>query len=188
MISNSQLPAANPTQQTYRSRLSRPDTMQANAEAIRQVVQEVLAQLGKAPKSAAAPQDGDWGVFQSVDQAVAAANEGFKKLSESPLASRATATTTARPTTATSPTAEPRTAISTASTTILRPIRPTWAAASFRSPIARRSASRSGRTAGRCSVHSRRRCASVQTTKPAARTAPAGKARLRVPPPRRRSR
>ena len=47
--------------------------MQANAEAIRQVVQEVLAQLGKAPKSAAAPQDGDWGVFQSVDQAVAAA-------------------------------------------------------------------------------------------------------------------
>ncbi|MFO1043120.1 MAG: aldehyde dehydrogenase family protein [Planctomycetaceae bacterium] len=65
--------------------------MQANAEAIRQVVQEVLAQLGKAPKSAAAPQDGDWGVFQSVDQAVAAANEGFKKLSESPLASRAKA-------------------------------------------------------------------------------------------------
>jgi aldehyde dehydrogenase len=58
--------------------------MQANAEAIRQVVQEVLAQLGKAPKSAAAPKDGDWGVFQSVDQAVAAANEGFKKLSESP--------------------------------------------------------------------------------------------------------
>lgn len=66
--------------------------MQANAEAIRQVVQEVLAQLGKAPGPAAAPQrDGDWGVFQSVDQAVAAANDGFKKLSESPLASRAKA-------------------------------------------------------------------------------------------------
>ncbi|MBM4075609.1 MAG: aldehyde dehydrogenase EutE, partial [Planctomycetes bacterium] len=33
-------------------------------------------------------QDGDWGVFSSVDQAVSAANDGFKKLSESPLASR----------------------------------------------------------------------------------------------------
>lgn len=65
--------------------------MQASAEAIRQVVQEVLAQLGKAPKATTAPQDGDWGVFQSVDQAVAAANEGFKKLSQSPLAARAEA-------------------------------------------------------------------------------------------------
>ena len=64
--------------------------MQANAEAIRQVVQEVLAQLGKAPKNGAAPQrDGDWGVFQSANQAIAAANDGFKKLSDSPLASRA---------------------------------------------------------------------------------------------------
>ena len=51
--------------------------MQASAEAIRQVVQEVLAQLGKAPKSGAAPQrDGDWGVFQSADQAISAANDG----------------------------------------------------------------------------------------------------------------
>ena len=66
--------------------------MQANAEAIRQVVQEVLAQLGKAPKSGAAPQrDGDWGVFQSADQAISAANDGFKKLSDSPLASRSQA-------------------------------------------------------------------------------------------------
>lgn len=64
--------------------------MQANADAIRQVVQEVLAQLGKAPKSGP-PSDGDWGVFQSVDQAVAAATEGFHKLSQSPLASRAKA-------------------------------------------------------------------------------------------------
>src|SRR6185503_21291962 len=62
--------------------------MQASAEAIRQVVQEVLAQLGKAPKQSSAPVDGDWGVFQSVDQAVAAATEGFHKLSESPLAAR----------------------------------------------------------------------------------------------------
>lgn len=63
--------------------------MQANAETIRNVVQEVLAQLGKSPKSNAPHRDGDLGVFQSVDQAVAAANEGFKKLSESPLAARA---------------------------------------------------------------------------------------------------
>lgn len=62
--------------------------MQANAETIRSVVQEVLAQLGKAPKVTAPQRDGDWGVFQSVDQAVAAATDGFKKLSESPLASR----------------------------------------------------------------------------------------------------
>ncbi len=62
--------------------------MQANAETIRHVVQEVLAQLGKSPKSTAPHRDGDLGVFQSVDQAVAAATEGFKKLSESPLASR----------------------------------------------------------------------------------------------------
>lgn len=65
--------------------------MQANPETIRSVVQEVLAQLGKAPKPSAPQRDGDWGVFQSVDQAVAAANEGFKKLSDSPLASRAAA-------------------------------------------------------------------------------------------------
>ena len=64
--------------------------MQANPETIRSVVQEVLAQLGKSPKSNAPQRDGDMGVFQSVDQAVAAANEGFKKLSESPLAARKT--------------------------------------------------------------------------------------------------
>ena len=64
--------------------------MQANADTIRTVVQEVLAQLGKAPKSTTPARDGDFGVFQSVDQAVAAANEAFKKLSEAPLAARAT--------------------------------------------------------------------------------------------------
>lgn len=64
--------------------------MQANAETIRSVVQEVLAQLGKAPKQTTPSRDGDMGVFQSVDQAVAAANEGFKKLSEAPLAHRKT--------------------------------------------------------------------------------------------------
>ena len=65
--------------------------MQANAETIRSVVQEVLAQLGKAPKPTAPHRDGDWGVFQSVDQAVAAATDGFKKLRESPIASRVAA-------------------------------------------------------------------------------------------------
>ncbi len=64
---------------------------QPNADTIRQVVEEVLAALGKAPKSQAKPVDGDWGVFQSVDQAVAAATEGFHALSEAPLAARTTA-------------------------------------------------------------------------------------------------
>lgn len=67
--------------------------MQASAETIRQVVEEVLAALGKSakPQAAAKPVDGDWGVFQSVDQAVAAATEGFEALSRAPLAARATA-------------------------------------------------------------------------------------------------
>ena len=64
--------------------------MQANAETIRSVVQEVLAQLGKSPKPSAPQRDGDMGVFQTVDQAVAAATEGFKKLSDAPLAARKT--------------------------------------------------------------------------------------------------
>lgn len=65
----------------------------ATPDTIRQVVQEVLAQLGKAPKAAApAPfKNGDWGVFQSVDDAVAAATEGFEQLSEAPIAARVTA-------------------------------------------------------------------------------------------------
>jgi aldehyde dehydrogenase len=64
----------------------------ATADIIRQVVEEVLAALGKNAKpQAARHQDGDWGVFQSVDQAVAAANEAFEELSEAPLAHRATA-------------------------------------------------------------------------------------------------
>jgi aldehyde dehydrogenase len=66
--------------------------MTATAVQIRQVVEEVLAQLGKSPaKASAAHRDGDWGVFQSVDQAVAAATEGFEQLSRSPLAHRVTA-------------------------------------------------------------------------------------------------
>jgi aldehyde dehydrogenase len=65
----------------------------ATADTIRQVVEEVLAALGKnaKPQATARHVDGDWGVFQSVDQAIAAANEGFEALGEAPLAARATA-------------------------------------------------------------------------------------------------
>jgi aldehyde dehydrogenase len=67
--------------------------MTASADTIRHVVQEVLSQLGKSSKPLAGSQfrNGDWGVFQTVDQAVAAATEGFEKFSEGPLAHRATA-------------------------------------------------------------------------------------------------
>jgi aldehyde dehydrogenase len=65
----------------------------ASPDTIRQVVEEVLAALGKSakPQANGRHQDGDWGVFQSVEQAVAAANEAFEALSEAPLAHRATA-------------------------------------------------------------------------------------------------
>ncbi len=66
--------------------------MTANADTIRQVVQEVLSQLGKSPRSQnGSRRDGDWGVFASVDQAIDAAGEAFEKFSEAPLAHRATA-------------------------------------------------------------------------------------------------
>lgn len=71
--------------------------IQANEQAIRQVVQEVLSQLGRSPGRPAmnAPgrngRDGDWGVFRSVDDAVAAANDGFEKLRDASLADRAKA-------------------------------------------------------------------------------------------------
>lgn len=65
--------------------------MQASETAIRQVVQEVLAQLGRAPFVAASTrnQSGDWGVFPTVDQAVDAASQAFRKLSERTIADRA---------------------------------------------------------------------------------------------------
>ena len=52
--------------------------MQATEEAIRSVVQEVLSQLNNRGGYGSAPAggDGDWGVFNSVDQAVAAATAG----------------------------------------------------------------------------------------------------------------
>src|ERR1700691_4417928 len=68
--------------------------IQANEQAIRQVVQEVLAQLGRRTSgngNNGAPRSGDWGVFRTVDDAVAAANDGFKKLRDRSLADRAKA-------------------------------------------------------------------------------------------------
>jgi len=69
--------------------------MQATEEAIRSVVQEVLSQLkqrgGYGSASPAANQDGDWGVFSSVDQAVAAATEGQNQLLNSSMEDRAKA-------------------------------------------------------------------------------------------------
>lgn len=64
--------------------------MQATEAAIRQVVQEVLSQLGRGPYVAAAgkSRDGAWGVFKTVDQAVQAATEAFEKLSERGLEDR----------------------------------------------------------------------------------------------------
>jgi aldehyde dehydrogenase len=64
--------------------------MQTTEAAIRQVVQEVLSQLGRAPNipSAGKSRDGAWGVFKTVDQAVAAATEGFNQLSERGLEDR----------------------------------------------------------------------------------------------------
>lgn len=67
--------------------------MQTTEAAIRQVVQEVLSQLGRAPFVAASSRvnSGDWGVFPTVDQAVDAANVAFKKLCERPISDRAKA-------------------------------------------------------------------------------------------------
>ena len=58
--------------------------IQANEQAIRTVVQEVLAQLGRKPltTNGSSHGNGDWGVFKTVDQAADAANDAFKKLSD----------------------------------------------------------------------------------------------------------
>ena len=64
--------------------------MQATEAAIRQVVQEVLSQLGKGKStgSISKSRNGEWGVFKTVDDAVAAANEGFQELSRRGMADR----------------------------------------------------------------------------------------------------
>ncbi len=69
--------------------------IQANEQAIRQVVQEVLAQLGKRSGRNAHREDGhadgDWGVFRTVDDAVAAATSGFEKFRDVSMENRAKA-------------------------------------------------------------------------------------------------
>lgn len=69
--------------------------IQANEQAIRQVVQEVLAQLGKRGSGAAAHSNGhangDWGVFRTVDDAVAAATSAFEKFRDVSMENRAKA-------------------------------------------------------------------------------------------------
>jgi aldehyde dehydrogenase len=69
--------------------------IQANEQAIRQVVQEVLAQLGRrggaCPRRDGGAKSGDWGVFRTVDEAVDAATDGFRQLRRAKLADRAKA-------------------------------------------------------------------------------------------------
>lgn len=72
---------------------------QPNEQAIRQVVEEVLATLGRTPgKSPSNGQNGHsvprstsrtWGVFSEVDQAVAAAQDAFEQLRQLPMEDRA---------------------------------------------------------------------------------------------------
>ena len=79
-------------------------TMQLNEELIRQVVSQVLAEVGPPPKIDALPvgqrsefdgtgthrptQPTPWGVFQCVDRAVAAAREAFEQLARRPISDR----------------------------------------------------------------------------------------------------
>ena len=68
--------------------------IQANEQAVRTVVEEVLAQLGNRDTTAAKPgasADGDWGVFSKVDDAVDAASVAFSQLQEKTIEDRARA-------------------------------------------------------------------------------------------------
>ncbi|MEZ6131950.1 MAG: aldehyde dehydrogenase family protein [Planctomycetaceae bacterium] len=71
--------------------------MQATEQAVRQIVQEVLSRISTNGTSAqrsnghANATSGNWGVFNDVDQAVRAAQQGFEQLSAAPMADRATA-------------------------------------------------------------------------------------------------
>ncbi len=65
----------------------------ANEQTIRNIVQEVLTQLtartGGAPASnGSTGPDQRWGVFNTVDEAVTAAQKGFEKLSRASLEDR----------------------------------------------------------------------------------------------------
>jgi len=73
--------------------------MQANEQAIRQVVEEVLSQLGKRGRGPVStqPKSGDWGVFPTVDQAADAAEAAFQKLRDSSIQKRAQPLSEVRP-------------------------------------------------------------------------------------------
>lgn len=64
--------------------------IQANEQAIRTVVQEVLSQLGKrsAPTGRTTSDRSDWGVCETVDQAVEIAQAGFEQLSRASMEDR----------------------------------------------------------------------------------------------------
>lgn len=64
--------------------------IQPSEQAVRTVVEEVLAELrrGGAMTAVPASADGDWGVFSRVDDAVAAANEAFTALGKRTLEDR----------------------------------------------------------------------------------------------------
>lgn len=70
--------------------------MQASEQAVRQIVQEVLSQITTNGSPAGSGPSlnngsGNFGVFNDVDQAVAAAQQGFEQLSEASMEQRATA-------------------------------------------------------------------------------------------------
>ena len=67
--------------------------MQATEEAVRQIVQQVLNQIttSPAPSATNGSAHNNWGVFNSVDEAVSAAQRGFEQLSAASMADRATA-------------------------------------------------------------------------------------------------
>ena len=68
-------------------------TAVSTEQTVRTVVQEVLAQLAKANGVASnnGHSNGDWGVFNNVDDAVAAANAAFEKLKSASMEDRGTA-------------------------------------------------------------------------------------------------
>jgi len=68
-------------------------TAVSTEQTVRTVVQEVLAQLAKSNGVASnnGHSNGDWGVFNNVDDAVVAANEAFEKLKSASMEDRGTA-------------------------------------------------------------------------------------------------
>ncbi len=65
--------------------------VQATEQTIRQVVQEVLSQLAGRGAASSSTAANSWGVFESVDDAVAAAQRGFEQLSRASMEQRRTA-------------------------------------------------------------------------------------------------